>query len=42
MGCTRAQNKDVEILAEKIINFQRQYPNIKIKYIRDKKGTYPK
>ena len=42
MGCTRAQNKDVENLAEKIINFQRQYPNIKIKYIRDKKGTYPK
>lgn len=41
-GCTRAQNIDVETLAQKIIEFQKQYPKVKIRYIRDKKGTYPK
>ncbi|HDI2994188.1 LysM peptidoglycan-binding domain-containing protein [Acinetobacter baumannii] len=42
MGCTRAQNIDVENLAKKITEFKKQYPKIKIKYIRDSKGTYPK
>lgn len=42
LGCTRAQNIDLETLAIKIADFKKQYPNIKIKYIRDKKGTYPK
>lgn len=42
LGCTRAKNIDLETLAIKIADFKKQYPNIKIKYIRDKKGTYPK
>lgn len=42
MGCTRAQNIDLENLAKKIQDFQKKYPKIKIKYIRDKKGSYPK
>lgn len=42
MGCTRAQNVDLENLAKKIQEFQKEYPKIKIKYIRDKKGSYPK
>ena len=41
MGCTRAQNIELEILAQKIAEFKKKYPKIKIKYIRDKKGTYP-
>jgi LysM repeat protein len=40
MGCTRAQNIELEILAQKITEFKAKYPKIKIKYIRDKKGTY--
>lgn len=42
LGCARAQNIDLENLATKIKEFQKKYPKIKIKYIRDKKGTYPK
>jgi len=41
MGCTRAQNIDLEVLAKKIAEFKNKYPKIKIKYIRNKKGTYP-
>lgn len=40
-GCTRAQNIELETLAQKIAEFKKNYPKIKIKYIRDKKGTYP-
>ena len=42
MGCTRAQNIELEALAQKITEFKEKYPKIKIKYIRDKNGTYPK
>lgn len=41
-GCTRAQNIDLENLAQKIRELQKQYPKVKIKCIRDKKATYPK
>ena len=41
LGCTRAQNIDLENLTQKITEFKKKYPKVKIKYIRDKKGTYP-
>lgn len=41
LGCTRAQNIDLENLAQKITEFKKKYPKVKIKYIRDTKGTYP-
>lgn len=41
LGCTKAQNIDLENLATKIKQFQNKYPDVKIKFIRDKDGTYP-
>ena len=40
MGCTRAQNIDLENLAAKIREFQKQYPKVKIKCIRNKTDAH--
>jgi hypothetical protein len=34
MGCTRGQNEDIKALSQKIEEFKRLFPNVRIRYMR--------